>query len=72
MTEDFKQAQINMTDAAATILSSKSKTLTCKYKKAGQLKAQRDLSHNQNQEIYNTRRKASGIYDRSWCYGTGW
>lgn len=46
MTEDFKQAQINMTDAAATILSSKSKTLTCKYKKAGQLKAQRDLSHN--------------------------
>ena len=38
MTEDFKQAQINMTDAAATILSSKSKTLTCKYKKAGQLK----------------------------------
>ena len=46
MTEDFKQAQINMTDAAATILSSKSKTLTCKYKKAGQLKVQRDLSHN--------------------------
>ena len=46
MTEDFKQAQINMTDAAATILSSKSKTLTCKYKKAGQLKAQRDLSYN--------------------------
>ena len=50
MTEDFKQAQINMTDAAATILSSKSKTLTCKYKKAGQLKAQRDLSHNRTQK----------------------
>lgn len=50
MTEDFKQAHINMTDAAATILSSKSKTLTCKYKKAGQLKAQRDLSHNRTKK----------------------
>lgn len=50
MTEDFKQAQINMTDAAATMLSSKSKTLTCKYKKAGQLKAQRDLSHNRTKK----------------------
>lgn len=50
MTEDFKQAQINMIDAAATILSSKSKTLTCKYKKAGQLKAQRDLSHNRTKK----------------------
>ena len=50
MTEDFKQAQIDMTDAAATILSSKSKTLTCKYKKAGQLKVQRDLSHNRTKK----------------------
>ena len=50
MTEYFKQAQINMTDAAATILSSKSKTLTCKYKKAGQLKVQRDLSHNRTKK----------------------
>lgn len=50
MTEDFRQAQINMTDAAATILSSKSKTLTCKYKKAGQLKVQRDLSHNRTKK----------------------
>lgn len=50
MTEDFKQAQINMTDAAATILSSKSKTLTCKYKKAGQLKVQGDLSHNRTKK----------------------
>ena len=50
MTEDFKQAQINMTDAAATILSSKSKILTCKYKKAGQLKVQRDLSHNRTKK----------------------
>ena len=50
MTEDFKKAQINMTDAAATILSSKSKTLTCKYKKAGQLKVQRDLSHNRTKK----------------------
>lgn len=50
MTEDFKQAQINMTDAAATILSSKSNTLTCKYKKAGQLKVQRDLSHNRTKK----------------------
>lgn len=50
MTEDFKQAQINMTDAAATILSSKSKTLTCKYKKTGQLKVQRDLSHNRTKK----------------------
>ena len=50
MTEDFKQAQINMTDAAATILSSKSKTLTCKYKKAGQLKVQRNLSHNRTKK----------------------
>ena len=50
MTEDFKQAQINMTDAAAKILSIKSKTLTCKYKKAGQLKAQRDLSHNRTKK----------------------
>lgn len=50
MTEDFKQVQINMTDAIATILSSKSKTLTCKYKKAGQLKAQRDLSHNRTKK----------------------
>ena len=50
MTEDFKQAQINMTDAAATILSRKSKTLTCKYKKAGQLKVQRDLSHNRTKK----------------------
>lgn len=50
LTEDFKQAQINMTDAAATILSSKSKTLTCKYKKAGQLKVQRDLSHNRTKK----------------------
>lgn len=50
MTEDFKQAQINMTDAIATILSSNSKTLTCKYKKAGQLKAQRDLSHNRTKK----------------------
>lgn len=50
MTEDFKQAQINMTDAAATILSSKSKTLTCKYKKAGQLKVQRDLNHNRTKK----------------------
>lgn len=50
MTEDFKQAQINMTDAAATILSSKSKTLTCKYKKAGQIKVQRDLSHNRTKK----------------------
>lgn len=50
MTENFKQAQINMTDAIATILSSKSKTLTCKYKKAGQLKAQRDLSHNRTKK----------------------
>ena len=50
MTKDFKQAQINMTDVAATILSSKSKTLTCKYKKAGQLKVQRDLSHNRTKK----------------------
>ena len=50
MTEDFKQAQINMTDAAATILSSKSKTLTCKYKKAGQLKVPRELSHNRTKK----------------------
>ena len=50
MTEDFKQAQINMTDAAATILSSKSKTWTCKYKKAGQLKVRRDLSHNRTKK----------------------
>ena len=46
MTEDFKQAQINMTDAAATILSSKSNTCTCKYKKAREVKAQRELAHN--------------------------
>lgn len=33
--EEFKQAQITKTDASATILSSKSNTCTCKYKKPG-------------------------------------
>ena len=46
MTEEFKQAQISKTDALATILSSKSGTCTCKYKKAKEVKVQRELSHN--------------------------
>lgn len=44
--EEFKQAQITKTDASATILSSKSNTCTCKYKKAREVKAQRELAHN--------------------------
>lgn len=46
MSEEFKQAQITKTDAAATILSSKSGTCTCKYKRAKEVKVQRELSHN--------------------------
>lgn len=46
MSEEFKQAQITKTDASATILSSKSGTCTCKYKRAKEVKVQRELSHN--------------------------
>lgn len=46
MEEEFKQAQITRTDSLATILSSKSGTCTCKYKKAKEIKAQKELSHN--------------------------
>lgn len=50
MKNDFKQAQFCMMDANATILSSKSGTLTCKYKRLNQLKSQKDLSHNRSKE----------------------
>ena len=50
MAEEFKQAQITKTDATATILSSKSGTCTCKYKKAKEVKVQRELSHNRTKK----------------------
>ena len=50
MEEEFKQAQITRTDSLATILSSKSGTCTCKYKKAKEIKAQKELSHNRTKK----------------------
>ena len=46
MENTFKQAQFNMTDATATVLSSKNGTCTCKYKRLAQIKSQKDMSHN--------------------------
>ena len=46
MENTFKQAQFNMTDATATVLSSKKGACTCKYKKLTQIKSQNDMSHN--------------------------
>ena len=46
MENTFKQAQFNMTDATATVLSSKKGACTCKYKKLAQIKSQNDMSHN--------------------------
>ncbi len=50
MEEEFKQAQITKTDASATILSSKSGTYTCKYKKAKEIKVQKELNHNRTKK----------------------
>ena len=50
LSDEFKQAQITMTDASATILSSNSKTFTCKYKMVKSIKAQKDLSHNRTKK----------------------
>lgn len=50
MEQEFKQAQITRTDSLATILSSKSGTCTCKYKKAKEIKAQKELSHNRTKK----------------------
>ena len=41
MENTFKQAQFNMTDATATVLSSKKGACTCKYKRLAQIKSQR-------------------------------
>ena len=46
MQNTFKQAQFNMTDASATVLSSKKGVCTCKYKRLAQIKSQKDMSHN--------------------------
>ena len=46
MQNTFKQAQFNMTDATATVLSSKKGACTCKYKRLAQIKSQKDMSHN--------------------------
>ena len=46
MENTFKQAQFNMTDATATVLSSKKGACTCKYKRLAQIKSQKDMSHN--------------------------
>ena len=46
MQNTFKQAQFNMTDASATVLSSKKGACTCKYKRLAQIKSQKDMSHN--------------------------
>ena len=46
----FRQAQFTMVDASATVLSSKSGTLTCKYKKLAQIKSQKELSHNRTKK----------------------
>ena len=46
MQNTFKQAQFNMTDATATVLSSKKGACTCKYKRIAQIKSQKDMSHN--------------------------
>ena len=46
MENTSKQAQFNMTDATATVLSSKKGACTCKYKRLAQIKSQKDMSHN--------------------------
>lgn len=43
---DYKQAQFLMTDANAQVLSGKHGNLTIKYKKAKEVRVQKDLSHN--------------------------
>ena len=44
MENTFKQAQFNMTDATATVLSSKKGACTCKYKRLAQIKSQKGMS----------------------------
>ncbi|MGN0317195.1 MAG: class I SAM-dependent methyltransferase [Lachnospira sp.] len=47
---DFKQAQFVLTDAQATVLAGNKSNFTCKYKKAKEVKAARDLSHNRTKK----------------------
>lgn len=44
--DDYKQAQFTLTDATAQVLSGKKGNLTIKYKKSGEVRAQKDMSHN--------------------------
>ena len=50
ITDEYKQAQFQMTDGVALILSSKSGKLTIKYKKSEQARQQKDLSHNRSKK----------------------
>lgn len=62
--EEFKQAQFTMTDASASVLSSKSGTCTCKYKAAKEIKASVDLSHNRSKKyIINEGQKVDFLID---------
>jgi len=70
--EEFKQAQLSMTDASATVLSSKSNTFTCKYKAAKQIKAQKDLSHNRTKRyILEEGKKVDFLVDLGVMTGEG-
>lgn len=46
LTNDFKQAQFNLTDAIAMVLSGKNGNMTIKYKKSETSREQKNLSHN--------------------------
>lgn len=50
ITDVYKQAQFNMTDASAQVLSGNNGNLTIKYKKSAKQKEQKDLSHNRSKK----------------------
>jgi SAM-dependent methyltransferase len=50
LTSDYSQAVFTLTDASAQILSGKKGNMTAKYKKAQEVRVQRDLSHNRTKK----------------------
>lgn len=50
MTNTYKQAQFQMTDSTAQILSGNKGNLTIKYKKSAEKKQQKELSHNRSKK----------------------
>lgn len=50
ITDVYKQAQFNMTDASAQVLSGNNGNLTIKYKRSAKQKEQKDLSHNRSKK----------------------